>query len=197
MNITGKLIGTLTGTLGAAALVLTAVPALADGTFVQIEQAKSTSGAVLAVNRDRLTYGGVVSHWDGGSSVVASALYGFDTPFGASFKVGPALGGVFKDGEEDDYELGLRASLDRWMPTSWGSFYYLAEVNSIDNSWFLLASTGWGDSGFNTELSTGGSDSYSDTTLAVSKQYDGPVSLRVGYRFESEEYFIGFSINTF
>lgn len=187
----------ITASLGAAALALTPLAALADGTFVQIEQANTTAGAVLAVTRDRLNYGGVVSHWDGGYSVVGSVLYGFDTPFGANFKVGPALGGVYNDGEEDEYEIGVRASLDRWMPTDWGSFYYLAEVSSIDNSWFLLASSGWGDSGFGTEVSTGGSDSYSETTLAVSKHYDGPVSLRVGYRFEAAEYFIGFSVNTF
>ncbi|AWI83934.1 hypothetical protein CEW88_09745 [Alloyangia pacifica] len=187
----------ITASLGAAALAISPLAALADGTFVQIEQANTTAGAVLAVTRDRLNYGGIVSHWDGGYSVVGSVLYGFDTPFGANFKVGPALGAVFKDGEEDSYELGVRASLDRWMATDWGSFYYLAEVNSIDNSWFLLASSGWGETGFGTELSTGGSDSYSDTTLAVTKHYDGPVSFRAGYRFESEEFFIGFSVNTF
>ncbi|NDV97746.1 hypothetical protein [Salipiger sp. PrR002] len=181
----------------AASLALSALPAAADGTFVQLEQAQSTSGAVLAVNRDKLNYGGVVSHWDGGYSVVGSLTYGFDTPIGASFKIGPAVGGVYKDGEEDEYDLGVRASLDRWMPTSFGSFYYLAELNSIENSWFGLVSFGWGDSGFNTELSRGGSDSYLDTTLAVNKHYDGPVSLRAGYRFNSGEFFIGFSVNTF
>ncbi|WP_353472719.1 hypothetical protein PVT71_01440 [Salipiger sp. H15] len=187
----------LTGTLGAAALVLTACPALADGSFMQLEQAETTSGGVLAVTRDRLTYGGVISHWDGGYSVVGSVVYGIDTPIGASLKLGPALGGVFSDGEEDDYELGLRVALDRWTATDWGSFYWLAEVNSIDSSWFLLASTGWGDSGFSTELSTGGSDNYHDTTLAVSQRIRGPVSLRAGYRFDSEEFFVGVSVNTF
>ena len=48
------------------------------------------------------------------------------------------------------------------------------------------------------ELSRGGSDDYTETTLAVSRRIEGsPISLRAGWRFDGEEAFLGFSVNTF
>ena len=81
---------------------------------------------------------------------------------------------------------------------SFGSVYFLAEMNSVDNAAFLLGQIGLSTPGMSFEISYGDSDSYSETTIAVAKRIPlGPVSLRAGYRFRAEEIVFGLSFNTF
>jgi hypothetical protein len=84
------------------------------------------------------------------------------------------------------------------MPMEFGSLFLLAEGSTIEGSAFALAQLGFSGPDLLFELSHGRSDSYSETTVAISKSIgEGPLDLRTGYWFDAEELFVGFSINTF
>ncbi|MFZ3585375.1 hypothetical protein ACOI1H_25140, partial [Loktanella sp. DJP18] len=95
-------------------------------------------------------------------------------------------------------DLGVKAVAERYVSTTFGSLYLLADVNSIDRSWFMLSQVSFAQPDFAIELSQGESTSYAERSIAIAKRLTGsPLSLRVGYRFESSVIFAGFSINTF
>lgn len=175
--------------------------ARADGTFAQFDLGDDTGSAVLSVERDLLTFGATYNAYYGGQSFGVSAMYWLAaTSQGAAvnLKLGPSFGVVDEDGEDAETQAGLRMVADRYVPMEFGGLYFQAEVNSIDRAWFLLGQVTLAEPQLVLELSRGGSESYSETTLAVSRRLgDGPVSLRAGYRFEDESVFAGISINTF
>ncbi|WP_306133266.1 hypothetical protein [Roseivivax marinus] len=183
----------------ALAATLSTAPAHADGSFLQVDLSPTAADAVGTVARGRLNYGLSFNDYDGGSQAGASLTYAFPLGDIATLKLGPALA-VTRD-DDDGYE-GLRGGgkiiLDRYTPTSFGAVYLLGEAGTIDNSWFALVQTSFGNSGVSAELSRGGSDTYDEATFAVNKRVgDGDVSLRAGWRFIAEEAFVGLSINTF
>jgi hypothetical protein len=183
-----------------AALVVAARPApgWADGEFAQLDVSASTTGGVASVQRGSLTFGGVVTIPDGDPSATLSATQALNLPvsWAPTLRVGPALG---LSGEDlADVEAGLRLSAERYTGTDWGSVYGLADLGTIDRSWFILGQVGLAKTRLTFELSHGASDEYEETTLAVSRRLrDSPVSLRSGYRFDAGEVFIGVSVNTF
>lgn len=173
--------------------------ARADGSFLQADVSPSGADAVGTVTRGRLSFGASYNDFDGGSAAGMSLTHAFPLRDVATLKIGPAVS-ITRD-DDEGYEgprAGLKLSLDRYSPTSFGSLYLLGEVNTIDSAWFALVQTGIGDSGYSFEASRGGSDTYDEATLAVNKRLgDGDISLRAGWRIIAEEAFVGFSVNTF
>ncbi|SLN60365.1 hypothetical protein ROJ8625_03062 [Roseivivax jejudonensis] len=173
--------------------------ALADGSFLQVDLSSSAADAVGTVTRGRLSFGANHNDYDGGAVTGLSLTHAFPLGDAATLKLGPALSVVRDD--DDGFEsprAGVKASLDRYTATAFGSLYLLGEVNTIDSGWFALVQTGLGSGGFSVELSRGGSDTYDEATLAVNQRLGaGPMNLRAGWRFIAEEAFVGVSVNTF
>ncbi|SFE93741.1 hypothetical protein [Roseivivax sediminis] len=171
----------------------------ADGSFLQVDLTPETANAVGAVARGPLNFGLSFNDYEGGSVAGASLTYALPLGEIATLKLGPALAAVRDDDDGfEGIEGGAKVVLDRYTPTSFGGLYLLAEANTIQSSWFALAQTSFGNSGFSAELSRGGSDTYDEATLAINKRIgNGPVSLRAGWRLISEQAFVGVSINTF
>ncbi len=183
---------------GCVALLCFPAQLWADGYFLQADAGKQTQGLVATIAQDAWNYGLNVAKYEDGTSVSASIAYAFPLADIAVMKVGPSVGIQREDGAWSDPELGIRFSAERFTPTSFGGIFALAEVNTIDSAWFLLGQVSWRATGLGLELSRGGSDSYDETTIALSKRLsDRPVSLRFGYKLSSEELFFGININTF
>lgn len=181
------------------ALSLPASIAQADGNYFQLDVARSTSSATASLGRGPFTFGAGAVRYDGGRTYGLSATWQLplDTSV-ATIKVGPALGLTRDESSDESPELGLKVVAERYIPTDFGSVFLLADLNSIDSSWFVLAQFGLAAPDLAVELSHGESDTYSETSVALSRRLqDGPVSLRLGYRLESKEAFAGISINTF
>ncbi|OWU82925.1 hypothetical protein ATO6_21435 [Oceanicola sp. 22II-s10i] len=181
------------------ALALTyAAPARADGEFFQLDIAEGATDFSLAIARGRLNLGGNYARYDGGSSGSLSLLWSIPVDPLGTFKVGPSVARILSDTDPDRTRVGAKITFERWSPTEFGHLFLLGEYSTIDNSYFGLVQTGFGNSGFAAELSVGGSDNYSAITAAVSKRIgEGPLVLRAGYRFKAETLFVGFAINTF
>ncbi len=193
---TGQIaVGGIAGLVGTICL---GQPVFADGYFLQADVGDETQSLVATAATGALNFGLNLSNYDDGSSAVTSLTYALPLDDVAVLKLGPSVGVLHENGTWESPELGAKLSLERYLGTSFGSVYGLAEFNSIDNAWFLLGQLTFQQPGLSLELSRGGSDSYHETTVAVQKKLsDGPMSLRAGYKLSSEEFFIGFNINTF
>ena len=188
-----------TAAMACVVLSSLAPAAHADGEFLQIDRSETTATATLSIARGPLTFGANAVSYDGGRTYGTSVTY--QLPFAEQFatlRLGPSLGYTKDDGEDGSFEAGLKLVAERYIPTDFGSVFLLADLNSIENSWFVLGQLGLSQPGLAIELSYGESDTYSDTSLAIAKRIgDTPASLRAGYKFDSEEVFVGLSINTF
>lgn len=170
----------------------------ADGYFLQADAGQQTQGLVATMAQGAWNYGLNVANYEDGTSVSTSIAYAFPVGDIAVMKVGPSLGFQREAGTWSSPEPGIKFSVERFTPTAFGGAFTLAEVNTVDSAWFLLGQLSWQATGLGLELSRGGSDSYRETTLAVSKRLsDGPVNFRFGYKLSSDEVFFGFNINTF
>lgn len=188
-----------TAALSFSAFLLLSSPALADGEFVQLDLSETTSSGTLSIARGPLTFGASAVFYEDGRTYGLSAIY--KLPFAddiATLRLGPALGYVEEDGAGDSLELGVKLVAEKYIPTDFGSVFLLADLNTIETSWFVLGQLGLAKPGLALELSHGQSDTYSETSLAIAKRLgDGPTNLRAGYRFDAKEVFLGLSINTF
>ena len=188
---------------GLAALALgiavaPALPAAADGEFLQVDVGERTQSAVATMVRGQFSYGLNFSKYEDGRSGAASLTYALPINAPATLRLGPSLG--FQDDEDEgsDVTAGLRLVAERYVPTDFGSAYFLGDFSTVNRSWFLLGQLTYAPADIGIELSRGGSETYHETTLAVQKRLSGgPVSLRLGYKLSSDEVFAGFSINTF
>jgi hypothetical protein len=173
--------------------------AKADGEFVQLDWSDNGSlDAVLAMTRVPLNYSATYSKYDSGKTVGLSILRLFPLETGGTVKIGPS----FQVSEDDDGDVdalvGVKLGYERFFALENGSLFALAEVNTIETGYFGLLQFGLGQSGVSIEMSYGGSDTYEEATLAVSKRLGtGPVILRGGYKFVSDVAFLGIAINTF
>lgn len=180
------------------ALFCLASPATADRYFLQADAGLETQGLVATLAQGDWNYGLSVAKYEDGTSVSVSLAYAFALEDIAVMKVGPSLGIQREAGSWSSPEAGIRFAVERFTPTTFGGAFALAEVNTVDSAWFVLGQLSWQTTGLGLELSRGGSDSYRETTVAVSKRLsDSPASLRFGYKLDSEEVFFGFNINTF
>lgn len=173
--------------------------AKADGAFFQFDVSPETTNAVFVFVREPLSFGLNHVRYEDGRRTTLNLLYRLPLPDSApTIRIGPSLGVVDATGLASRTDFGAKISIDKWMPTDFGSIYLLGEYNSIENAAFVSAQFGFSGPGLQFEASYGESDSYSETSLAVSKKLGrGPVSLRAGYRLSAEEVFVGLSVNTF
>lgn len=172
--------------------------AAADGYFIQLDVGGQTQGLVAAASQGPVGYGVNVTEYEGGRSGAASISYGWSTADIGVLKLGPTIGFDRADSQETDVQTGIKASLERYSPATFGSTFVLADVSSVNRSWFLLGQLSHQPTGVSMELSRGGSDTYHETTLAVQGRLsDGPLILRLGYKLSSDELFAGIAINTF
>ncbi len=175
-----------------------ALPAMADGEFLQLDYAPGASSVSASVVRGPFGLAFGWSDFESGSAVSANATYGVHVPMlgdGALIRFGPSL----RLDEEDQFDLGVKAVFESYSPTSWGSVFVLTDFNTIQNEYLLLGEVSHAASGLNASLAIQGSDEdFQENTLVVG--YDIPQSrgrLRLGYRFEAQQVLLGFSVNTF
>ncbi|MDS9470016.1 hypothetical protein RGQ15_20915 [Paracoccus sp. MBLB3053] len=173
-------------------------PAVADGFFLQSDIGSDTRGGVVALQRGPLTFGANSTDYEGGKELYASVTYALQLGNVGVLKFGPTMGKTWQDEGDDDVRTGGKVSIERYTPLEFGSVYGLVDLNSVNNSWFVLGQLNSNALNAGIDLSRGGSDNYTETTLAFRKGFrDSPFSLRAGYKFDSDEAFLGFSINTF
>ncbi|EIE48729.1 hypothetical protein AL036_20170 [Salipiger aestuarii] len=172
----------------------TASAVQADGSYFQVDLAPDTSDVVAAATRGKLSFGANYSSYENGWSAGSYLARDFAIEDFGTVKIGPSL--VISDAR-DGMGLGAKLIGERYEPTSFGFVFLSAQYNTIDNDWFALAQIGNGQ-GHSVDLTAGGSDLYSERSLAINYRLgDGPVSLRGGYRFEAEQVFMGLSVNTY
>ncbi len=165
----------------ATLLCLVCHSAQADGFFMQADGGRETRGGVIALQRGALTYGVNASAYDGGEELYASLTYALPLGDLAVMKFGPTIGKTWEDdaARNDDLRAGGKIALERYRATDFGGLYGLAEIGSINDAWFLLAQIDSRALDAGMSLSRGGSDNYTETTLALRKGFrDSPFSLR-------------------
>lgn len=176
-------------------LALAPLAARADGEFYQLDLGEDTTTAVISVERDRLSYGMVFSDYTGPEDLNLTASYKFTLGTPVTFRAGPAvqLEGL------DTVKGGIRLVAEHYRPTSFGSIFLLGEVTTIDRGYFALAAVGFDKPDVTFEFSyLGDDDGFRDTVAAVAFGIPKTkASFRAGYKFDSEESFVGISINTF
>ncbi|MCA0919898.1 hypothetical protein [Pseudooceanicola nanhaiensis] len=184
--------------IGLAIALTCAASARADGEFFQLDIAEDATDASLSIARGQLSFDAGYTRYEGGSSGHVSLLWSIPVEGLGTVKLGPSVAHSFSDTASDETQLGAKVALERWAPTSFGHIFVLGNYSTNDNDYFGLVQTGFGNSGFATEFSVGGSDKYSSVVAAVSKRLgDGPYVLRAGYKFKAETFFVGFAVNTF
>ncbi|UWQ23162.1 hypothetical protein [Jannaschia sp. W003] len=187
--------------IGVACASILWVPGLvrADGVFFQVDAARSTLVGTASVGVGDLTFGAGVVDYEGGEAYRLSGTRRFDVlPTVATLKAGPSFGLVAEDGTDVDAEIGLRLVAERYVPVPFGGVFLLGEYDTIESAWFSLAQVSFAGPGVALEVSYGESDSYAETSVALAKRMGGrPFSLRLGYKFDADEAFAGFSLNTF
>ena len=171
--------------------------ASADGEFFQLDASEQSATGVFALERGRLQYALRRSMWDGGYHWNGRVAWKFPLQLGdipVTFRLGPT-GQYNHGGTWDD---GISAVAESYNATSWGGFFALTDLSTIDNSYFVLLQFAH-RSGVTLELSGAGNrDDYEEKAVTLAYRIGrGPFSLRLGRKFEAKETYIGFSINTF
>lgn len=187
------------GPLLALALALASTDALADGEYWSVDVSKTTNSGVLAAQRGLWNFG--TDYTDYGEGVSAAVSLTRQLPFdlgveGLVLSAGPALG--FGGGDLSRVEPGVNLGAIRYIPKDWGAVFLQVSGGTNRQNYFSQAQLTLSDPGVTFSIARGASLDYAETSLSVSKEIgDGPVSLRAGYRFVTDEVFVGFSVNTF
>ncbi|EYD76381.1 hypothetical protein Rumeso_02045 [Rubellimicrobium mesophilum DSM 19309] len=154
---------------------------------------------MLAASRGNWNFGAGYTVYGDGVSASLSLTRTLPWTFGVeglSMSAGPALG--FGGGDLSEVELGLNVGIQRYIAFDWGAVFLQASAGTNRKNYFTQAQLTLADPGLTFAISRGASLDYEETSLSVSKQLgDGPVSIRAGYRFNADEVFVGFSVNTF
>lgn len=184
--------------LGAVLSVGLGSQARADGTFSQIDIGKQTVTAVGAVERGALSFGLVRSDHEGGHEWSLSTSYRVARPriFGADGTV--RAGVVAKVDDAEDLGAGLRLTVESYRALDWGSVFWLAQADTLDGAYYAGVQVGLGQGPIGIGLEAQGGDDWRERSAVVTWRLSGtPVSLRLGRKFETEEVFVGVSVNTF
>lgn len=176
-------------------LALVATAAQADGEFYQLDLGEDTTTAVISVERDRLAYGMVFSDYTGPEDLNLTVSYKFTLGTPVTFRAGPA---IQLEGLET-VKGGIRLVAEHYQSTSFGSIFLLGEITTIDRGYFALAAIGFNEPDVTFEFSyLGDDDGFRDKVAAVAFGIPNTkAGFRAGYKFDSEESFVGISINTF
>lgn len=171
----------------------------ADGEYWAIDVSENTRSGVLSVTQGKITFVSTVTDYGDGVSAGISLTHRL--PFehgieGLVLAAGPAIG--FGGGDLSELEFGIAASAQRYVPTEWGSYFWQAGVGTSNRAFFLQGQATLSGPKLTLALSRGGSTLYDETTLSLSRQLgESDISIRTGYRFQAEDWFLGFSVNTF
>ena len=175
-------------------LLCFATGAQADGTFFQFDLARNASDTVLGATRGKMSFGANYSIFEDGWSAGVYAARDYTIENVATIKIGPSIG---KSDASNGLQFGAKVIVERYQPADFGFVFMSGQLNTIENDWFALVQIGNGK-GLSVDLTAGGSDTYSEQSIAVNYRLDnGPTSLRGGYRFDAQEVFVGMSINTY
>lgn len=185
-----------------ATLAIAAIPMMfaatelrADGEFFQFDTGPDTTTAVVSVERGPLAFGLVYSDYTGPEDLNLSVTYKFNLGTPVTFRAGPTL----QHEGLDTLKGGLRLVAEHYQPTSFGSVFLLGEFSTIDRSYFALAAFGLRNPKVTFELShLGDDDGFRDTVAALAFGIPNTkASLRLGHKIETDETFVGISVNTF
>ena len=172
--------------------------AQADGEFYQFDYAPHGSSAVASVQRGGFGAALGWSEWEGGQAVSLYLNRRWAVPRlgdGTSFGLGPSVR-LGMDGARD---IGVRATLEHYRPTSWGAAYGLADLNSIAREYMVLGEVSHARSGLAGFVAFQGDRAdFRERTVGVSLGLgESPVRLRLGHRLRAGRTFVGISVNTF
>ncbi len=178
--------------------LLTALPASANGEFFQLDFAPGESTVVGSIVRGPFGAALGWSDYINGSAFSANITYSVAIPAlgdGALLR-GGASSRLDQDG---DLSMGAKVVFERWTPTDWGGVFLLADYNTILSEYLALAEVSHSRSGLNASFAVqGGDNGFRENTLVVGYAIpESRMRLRLGYRFEAQQAFIGFSVNTF
>lgn len=181
----------------AIALCLAPAAARADGEFAQLDFGADDLTAVASFTRGAVSAGAVFSTYEGGEGIGFSITGGRDISLGSqpvTLRFGPTLSAG------DGLELGLKAVAESYVATDWGGMFAIGEINSIDTAYFAMLEADHAASGTGLALVLTGDDTgYEEQSLVLSRSIglDGALRLRMGYRLQARELFVGVAINTF
>ena len=187
------------------AVICSMLPAAgrADGEVWGLDISESSTGGVLSASRGELSFGATVTDYDGGVSAGLSLSRSLPYTFGVEglqLSAGAGLGFSYDDDENgfSDPKVGLSAGVQRYRPTEFGSIFWQVSLSTIAQARFTQLQVGFDEPGLSLAISYGASTEYEETSISVSKRVgESPVSLRVGWRVNAEEVFVGFTVNTF
>jgi hypothetical protein len=175
----------------------------ADGEVWGLDISESSTGGVLSASRGELSFGATVTDYDGGVSAGLSLSRSLPYTFGVEglqLSAGAGLGFSYDDDENgfSDPKVGLSAGVQRYRPTEFGSIFWQVSLSTIAQARFTQLQVGFDEPGLSLAISYGASTEYEETSISVSKRVgESPVSLRVGWRVNAKEVFVGFTVNTF
>jgi hypothetical protein len=171
----------------------------ADGLFFQQDASKGTFVTTFSVQKDGATFGvsAFANELDEALSFSFTQSVGWYAEIG-TLRIGPAIRLAYQDSALDSTDVGVKAVFEKYSQTDFGSFFWLVDASSIDNSFLLLGQFNLAKPNFSFEYSYGRSTDYSDTTFALNRRFaNSRFSGRIGYRIEAEDLFFGMSYNTF
>ena len=178
-------------------------PGRADGEVWGLDISESSTGGVLSASRGDLGFGATVTDYEGGVSAGLSLSRSLPYTFGVEglqLSAGGGLGFSYDDEENgfSDPKVGLSAGVQRYRPTEFGSIFWQVSFSTISQARFTQLQIGFDEPGLSLAVSYGASTEYEESSISVSKQLrESPVSLRVGWRVNAEEVFVGFTVNTY
>ena len=193
-----------TALLGMALLCSMFPPAArADGEVWGLDISESSTGGVLSASRGELGFGATVTDYGGGVSAGLSLSRSLPYTFGVEglqLSAGGGLGFSYDDEEGgfSDPRVGLSAGVQRYRSTDFGSIFWQVSLSTIAQARFTQLQIGFDEPGLSLAVSYGASEEYEESSISLSKRLgESPVSLRAGWRVNAEDWFIGFTVNTF
>ena len=175
----------------------------ADGEVWGLDISESSTGGVLSASRGELGFGATVTDYEGGVSAGLSLSRSLPYTFGVEglqLSAGGGLGFSYDDEEGgfSDPRVGLSAGVQRYRSTDFGSIFWQVSLSTIAQARFTQLQIGFDEPGLSLAVSYGASEEYEESSISFSKRLgESPVSLRLGWRVNAEEVFVGFTVNTF
>ena len=179
-----------------AILLLGTGLARADGEYFQFDIGPDDATAVGSFERSGISTGAVWSRYEDGGSLSASITTSRAAGIAGrsvTLRYGPAVrfGG--------DIRLGAKLVAESYTATDWGGLFVIGEISSIDLSYFAMAEVNLHNQGLSIAAFAAGDDAgYADQGVVVGKALGASDwRLRMGYKLDAQEVFLGIVLNTF